>query len=237
MSPRTPRLPSFPLLPAPWALGLRARLLLATLFFREGRYGLDQIVQSIIDSNRVRKSELAAAQLLAERDGVLAFAVEAMRGTEGVIAEFGVFRGTSLRLLARAAPERPVIGFDSFQGLPADWGALLPKGEFACPTPSFVENNISLRVGAFSETLPVFAAEGQPVALAHIDCDLHDSTVTVLNGIAPLLVPGSVVVFDEYYGYPGFADFEYRAWKEFVARRQLTPAPIAVSSHSCAFRL
>jgi len=28
---------------------------------------------------------------------------------------------------------------------------------------------------------------------------------------------GTVIVFDEYFGYPGWREHEYRAWQEFVA--------------------
>ena len=31
-------------------------------------------------------------------------------------------------------------------------------------------------------------------------------------------MPGSVLVFDEFFNYPGWQQHEYRAWTEFVAR-------------------
>ena len=33
----------------------------------------------------------------------------------------------------------------------------------------------------------------------------------------PRLRPGSVIVFDEYFNYPGWREHEYRAWQEYVA--------------------
>ena len=41
--------------------------------------------------------------------------------TDGVILEFGVFRGGTIRYLAKAVPGRKVHGFDSFEGLPEIW--------------------------------------------------------------------------------------------------------------------
>lgn len=56
-----------------------------------------------------------------------------------------------------------------------------------------------------------------PVRLAHVDCDLYSSTRTVLAGLADRFVPGSVLVFDDLLGYPGFEQHELRAFEEFVA--------------------
>jgi hypothetical protein len=36
------------------------------------------------------------------------------------------------------------------------------------------------------------------------------------------VVPGSVIVFDEYFDYPGWEQHEFRAFAEFVARARLT---------------
>src|SRR5690348_1698775 len=39
----------------------------------------------------------------------------------GFLAEFGVFSGKSINLIAERYPERKVYGFDSFEGFPSDW--------------------------------------------------------------------------------------------------------------------
>ena len=55
------------------------------------------------------------------------------------------------------------------------------------------------------------------IALAHIGCDLCSSTRTVLGHIAPRLAPGAILVFDEYFSYPGWEQHEHKALKESVA--------------------
>jgi hypothetical protein len=55
------------------------------------------------------------------------------------------------------------------------------------------------------------------VAFVHVDADLYSSARTVLTLVGPRLVAGTVVVFDEYFGYPGWREHEYRAWQEYVA--------------------
>lgn len=134
----------------------------------------------------------------------------------GLILEFGVASGTTLRLLAEHRAGREVFGFDSFQGLPERWRMDYPAGEFAMDTPPDVQG-CELVVGWFDEVLPTFLqTHPGPVALLHIDCDLYSSTRTVLQQVGPRLVEGSVVLFDEYYNYPGWEQHEYRAWREHV---------------------
>lgn len=56
------------------------------------------------------------------------------------------------------------------------------------------------------------------MALLHLDADLYSSTRTVLDLVGDRLVPGSIVLFDEYFNYPGWPDGEHRAWSEFIER-------------------
>jgi len=140
---------------------------------------------------------------------------------EGHTAEFGVFAGLSLAHLA-GRTAGPVHGFDSFRGLGEDWTLGVPKGTFdrgGRPPP--VAANVVLHVGEFSATLPGFAAEAGPARLWHVDCDLYSSTKTVLDHLGDRLVPGSIVVFDDYLGFPDARAHEFRAWQEFVAARGL----------------
>ncbi|QBJ96743.1 class I SAM-dependent methyltransferase [Rhodococcus sp. ABRD24] len=142
---------------------------------------------------------------------------------DGLALEFGVASGTTLRIIAEAL--RPtghdVWGFDVFSGLPEAWRTGFPAGEFAQQTlPSVPGAN--LVSGLFEDTLPGFLAEHPgPVAFAHLDADLYSSTRTVLDLLGDRLVPGSVLVFDEYFNYPGWQQHEHRAWTEFVARTGL----------------
>lgn len=43
----------------------------------------------------------------------------------------------------------------------------------------------------------------QPVALAHVDCDWYDPVWVCINRILPKLVPGGIIVFDDYSSYSG----------------------------------
>lgn len=136
------------------------------------------------------------------------------RRPSGVALEFGVGAGQSTRLIAEYMP---VIGFDSFQGLPEDWREEYPKGSFACEKP--IIGGVWFVVGLFAETLPdVLGNWFPPIGLVHIDCDLYSSTATVFRHIGDKLTPGTYVVFDEFHGYEGCEEHEQRAWRELVQR-------------------
>jgi predicted O-methyltransferase YrrM len=137
----------------------------------------------------------------------------------GMALEFGVFQGRSLAVIAEARKGREVYGFDSFQGLPEDYRPHVRQGAFALDRGPQVEG-AELVVGWFDDTLPGFLDNHPgPVDLLHVDGDLHSSAVTVLSLVGPRLLPGSVVIFDEFFNYPGWdGGGEFRAWEEYLAR-------------------
>jgi hypothetical protein len=142
---------------------------------------------------------------------------------DGLILEFGVFRGESLRFMAKRTRQE-VHGFDSFEGLPEDWTYFQKQGRFSLEgkIPDFRETNIRVYKGWFEETLPRFLAGHTGAArLIHIDCDIYSSTRTVLDLAAPRVVKGTVIVFDEYLNYPSWQAHEFRAFQEFVAANHL----------------
>ncbi|MBB5958876.1 hypothetical protein FHS29_005485 [Saccharothrix tamanrassetensis] len=137
---------------------------------------------------------------------------------DGLALEFGVYAGTTLKIIAAARESRDVYGFDSFEGLPEHWRSGFPAGMFGVDSLPDVPG-AELVVGWFDESLPGFLDEHPgPVTFLHVDCDLYSSTRTVLDLVGPRLVPGSVIVFDEYFNFPGWREHEHRAWTEYVER-------------------
>jgi hypothetical protein len=144
---------------------------------------------------------------------LLRHVVDNVADTDGYALEFGVAEGTSLAIIA---DKMSVVGFDSFLGLPEEWGPY-PKGSRACEPPAIP--NSRLVVGLYSDTLPGFdIGEVDPIALVHIDCDLYSSVVTVLDWVGPWLGGRCCVVFDEWeHGNPWHREHESRAWREYAA--------------------
>jgi len=137
-------------------------------------------------------------------------------------AEFGVAGGDSARALL---PYLPTDGrfylFDSFEGMPAPWihknygktDQWAAKG-----MPTFSDKRVVIKKGWFKDTLPLDDLLG----FVHIDCDLGSSTETVLNNIN--VTTGTILLFDELWGYDGYEEHEYKAlmnWGrpfKFIAR-------------------
>ena len=138
---------------------------------------------------------------------------------DGHILDLGVYRGVSTKALARIFPSKIIHGFDSFEGLPEDWGHQ-GKGAFGEVKGMLPDMpvNVKLYKGWFDDTLPDWysAHNGTPISLLRVDCDLYSSTRTILNVLRPLIRSGTWIVFDEYIGYRTWEEHEYKAFMEFV---------------------
>lgn len=171
-----------------------------------------------VEAAQYMVERMQSARDLRGRAELLEFAL-AEATQPGLVLELGVFRGESLRFIAQRT-DGPVHGFDSFEGLPEDWTHSQKKGRFSLDgkVPQFDEPNVRIHAGLFGDTLPSFlAANPEPVRFLHVDCDLYTSTAEALGLLASRLVPGSVILFDEYLNFPGWRQHEYRAFQEFVS--------------------
>lgn len=158
----------------------------------------------------------------------------------GHFLEFGVYRGGTISYIARMRPDVTIHGFDSFEGLPDKWrGYILDKGAFDLrgKLPR-VPRNVRLHRGWFDETLPKWTIANQgPVSFIHIDCDLYSSTKTVFEHLSPRIVEGTVIVFDEYFGYPNWEQHEIKAFKELVVDRKLSYEYLAYAKTQVALKI
>jgi len=179
--------------------------------------------------------DLAGSVLRLERDGL-----------QGLIVEAGTARGGSAIVLAAAkSAARPMKVYDVFGMIPppserdgadvhrryetiAAGAATGAGGEtyygyrndlyhevvasFARHGVPVQQHNVELVRGLFEDTIHL----DQPVALAHLDGDWYESTMTCLTRIAPLLVSGGRIVLDDYYTWSGCR----RAVDEYFADRK-----------------
>jgi tetratricopeptide (TPR) repeat protein len=135
---------------------------------------------------------------------------------DGLVLEFGVRFGASIRQISTLV-DQGVHGFDSFQGLPESWHSEA-KGSYSTKgvIPS-VPQNVALHDGWFEETLPGFVEQHpEPVRFMNIDCDIYSSTKTILENFAKQIIPGTVIVFDEYIGNEHWREDEFKAFQEAV---------------------
>jgi hypothetical protein len=131
----------------------------------------------------------------------------------GLILEFGVARGRSIRHWASIFPTHDIYGFDGFEGIYEDWNGL-PAGTFAQKPPR-VPDNVHLVIGRFDRTLPRWLPEHPgKISLLHIDCDLYQATCDIFDSVRDRIQSGTIIVFDEYWNYPGWQQHEFRAWQQ-----------------------
>jgi hypothetical protein len=102
----------------------------------------------------------------------------------------------------------PGLGGDTYYGYEPDLMAKVRQAfeRFDLPLD---ESAVSLIQGLFEDTI----VGDDPVAVAHIDGDWYESVRTCLDRIGPRLVPGGVMVIDDYFMWSGCQ----RAVDEFLA--------------------
>lgn len=185
-----------------------------------------------IDSANYLNTQMAGCRRHKDAFSLLAAGMQARSVANGLILEFGVYSGSTINHLAALGADK-VFGFDSFDGLPEDWRPDIRKGAFRRVDLPPVAQNVELVVGWFENTLPGFLEKHPgPVALLHVDCDLYSSTKTVFQCLGDRIVPGTVIIFDEYFNYIGWRNHEFKAFAEFIAVSGLNYRYIgAVPSH------
>jgi O-methyltransferase len=130
--------------------------------------------------------------------------------------EFGVSRGESLKhwLKIHNNPASRFFGFDTFTGLPEDWGGF-KRGDMIAKVPELNDSRCKFVAGLFQDTLPSMMKEfnKQTRKIVHLDADLYSSTYYVLNTLAPVLNKNDILIFDEF----SVPMHEFKAFTEFVS--------------------
>jgi len=144
--------------------------------------------------------------------------------------EFGVASGSSFKwwLTNNNNSSSNFFGFDTFEGLPEDWGGFYKKGDMMSAIPEVNDSRASFYKGLFQETLTEFISKNNPkisdadVRVIHCDADLYTATIFVLSQMYPLLKKGDIILFDEF----NVPMHEYKAFKEFTENFYITLNPV-----------
>lgn len=156
----------------------------------------------------------------------------------GRFVECGVYRGGTALLAARTlagfAPERELHLFDSFAGMPTGSDAdRFRAGDLAGTSARDVAERLSpypfvrLHVGVIPDTFAGLALDR--VAWAHVDVDLYRSVRDCIDFLYPRLVPGGMLVFDDY-GFPSCSGARRAVDEAFVERPE---APLCLPTGQC----
>jgi hypothetical protein len=148
-------------------------------------------------------------------------------GLNGIVAEFGIFKGGTTmllaRLIARLGQKWKVLGFDTFSGFPPKRSVL---DMYAHPDCVFMDeisvrqylqgHNIEIVAGDIVQTATRLANED--VILAFVDTDNYTSATAILDTIQDRTVVGGAIVFDHFAGRNRF---RYTLGERIAARRLL----------------
>jgi hypothetical protein len=154
----------------------------------------------------------------------------------GCVIECGVWRGGMIAGIAEVlGPRRRYYLFDSFEGLPPAQpldGAKATQWQANTTGRSYYDNcraemafsekamrmagapQVQFVKGWFNDTLPGRAPD-EPIALLRLDGDWYDSTMVCLEALYERVVPGGLIILDDYFHWEGCA----RAVHDFLSRR------------------
>ena len=142
--------------------------------------------------------------------------------------EFGVDAGNSFNWWLQHLKNRDnrFFGFDTFEGLPENWGLFHKAGELSSEVPQIDDERVVFIKGLFQETLPAFlqnnTLEKNRKKVIHLDADLFSSTLFVLTSLAPFLNKGDILFFDEF----NVPNHEFLAFKMFTESYYIKMEPL-----------
>ncbi len=154
---------------------------------------------------------------------------EVVNDKEITYLEFGVFKGVTIDYWSKINTKlkSKFIGFDTFTGLPEDWVAsplaTHDNSEYNANgvIPNFPDNRVSFIKGYFQETLGEFVdnLNYKSRLIIHSDSDLYTSTLFVLSKLDKHIVPGTIIIFDEFNSvlneFKAFDDYSSSHMKNF----------------------
>ncbi len=159
-----------------------------------------------------------------ERDRIirLAFSYVGDEKVDGDYLEFGVYQGRTFayayHAIKRGKYDCHLYAFDSFQGLPEPDNVdtvleRFKEGECSSSQEYFMRylrkhkvdfSIVTVVPGWYDDTLTSQTRERlglKRASVVYIDCDMHKSTVPVLDFIKPMLQDGTVLLFDDWFCY------------------------------------
>jgi O-methyltransferase len=158
----------------------------------------------------------------------------------GEVAECGVFRGGTALLAARTITEAsrnpPLLHlFDSFQGVAATVSSEegFHPGAFGRTSVEHVRQLLAeyafaqFHVGYIPDTFA--GLEVEQIAWAHVDMDLYTSIRDAIAFLYPRLVPGGILVFDDY-GMPSCPGARQAIDEAFADKPE---APLCLPTGQC----
>jgi hypothetical protein len=134
--------------------------------------------------------------------------------------EFGVFWGQTYAIwvAGNKNPQSKFAGFDTFTGLPEDWGSE-KKGSYSAEgnLPDIHDPRSEWQVGLIQDTLPVYVKtlSKEDKKVIHIDVDLYNASLITLIYLQPFLRKGDIIIFDDFFTFTK-TTHEFKAFQDFL---------------------
>lgn len=137
----------------------------------------------------------------------------------GAIAEVGVYKGASAKIISELKGDKALHLFDTFEGLPQasehDRG-VHKIGQYTCSLESVQDYlqgypNLHYYKGLFPDS--AINVSDDRFCLAHFDVDLYEGTKACLEYFYPRMIPGGIMVTHDYDILAGVR----KAFEEFLA--------------------
>ncbi len=180
----------------------------------------------------------------------LIYEIDKYNNIEGAIVEPGCWNGGFARVMqaasSHAGKQRDVWLFDSFEGGPPPLDidrkvtGKLGKGEPNGADPELCRKafhgtnpgRLHIVKGWFDKTFPETLPKVGPIAYLHLDADFYEATKFSLEQMYDQVVPGGIIIFDDYSYYLGCK----KAVDEFLESRGVSAGLIQSVEHSAYFR-
>ena len=151
---------------------------------------------------------------------------------KGDIAEVGVYKGGSAKLLAKLKGNKHLFLFDTFSGMPETNKKIdfHNKGEFADTNVNIVKQyigdneNVHFIKGFFPDSTKQLVEENPTFSFVNLDVDIYQSTLDGLHYFYPKLTKGGIIISHDYNSIscPGVK----LAFDEFFKSKPETVIPI-----------
>lgn len=167
------------------------------------------------------------------------------RHVHGAVVECGTWRGGMVSGLAMVlGKERNYFLYDSFEGLPPakeidganaiEWQADKASAKYFDNCKAEMDyaemamklsgvKHYKINKGWFNDTLPLYDGK-HGIAVLRLDGDWYDSTMDCLQNLYQYVVPGGVIIMDDYHTWDGCT----LAVHDFISRHKL---PVRISQY------
>lgn len=158
--------------------------------------------------------------------------VQAVEHVYGDIAEVGVYKGGSARIICEVKGKKDLHLFDTFEGMPPVNRTvdLHKEGEFADTSLENVKEYLAgfpgvyFHKGLFPGTAARITESGIRFSFVNLDVDIYQSTLDGLKLFYPILSGGGILISHDYRNRkcPGVK----RAFDEFLSDKRETLVPL-----------